>query len=234
MKGLFLFSLFCLSMGFVACDGNDDFVFPEPIYHKPITLDTIPAWHAVYDTIKPFDYFPAFPGSYWVYNNGDTLRVEDNYKLCIYNDAYYLYPPNFDTVYLPKFLPNSIYGDVFIKGYLITNHGGYKDPPFRFILSETVGASFYVASLVSSKVEGMTIKKDTSIIVNGITYNNVIITIQYDTHFSMYYPPMECAGVKEYYAKGIGLIRREVRSFPFDSIFSVDCELVDYNISTER
>lgn len=234
MKGLFLFSLFCLSMGFFACNSDDDFVSPEPISHELIPQDSIPAWNPVYDTIKPLDYFPAFPGSYWIYNNGDTLRVEDNYKLCIYNHAYYLYPPDFDTLYLPKFLPNSIYGDVFIMGYSITNHGSYKDPPFRGILSETEGGCFYVASLVDSKVEGMTIKKDTSIMINNITYNNVIITIQYNTRFISPCSPEVYAGVKEYYAKGIGLIRREVRNFPFDTIYRVDCELLDYNISLER
>ncbi len=88
-------------MGFIACEG-DDFVFPEPFStHRPVPD---------YDTILPKEYFPVFPGSYWVYNNTDTLRVMEDYQLCIYNVAHFTEPARYDTVVLPKFYPNSILG----------------------------------------------------------------------------------------------------------------------------
>lgn len=224
MKRILIFLLLYLSIGFIACDGEDDFIFPEPISSPH------PIVH-VYDTIKPKEYFPAFPGSYWVYNNGDTLRVEENYKLCVYfQGGHYVPYPHNDTIVLPKFYPNSIYGAVFIRGYSITNLGGTSsEMPFSEILTETEGGTFYITpSYAGNQNLGETIKKDTTIIVNNVTYNDVIVTYQYNRIFMC--SPEICGYRKEYYAKGVGLIKLEERDFPVDTNLRVVLELTDYNI----
>ena len=35
----------------------------------------------VYDTIRPSEYFPAYPGSWWIYNNEEIIRWKMNFLL---------------------------------------------------------------------------------------------------------------------------------------------------------
>ncbi len=224
MKRLLLFLMLCLSIGFIACDGEDDFVFPEPFSTPRPVPD--------YDTILPKEYFPVFPGSYWVYNNSDTLRVMEDYQLYIYDRLVNYYPREYvkDTVALPKFYPNSIYGEVFIWRYEISKlWGSYREPAWRGILSETLGQQFYQSASESGNQNiGLTIAVDTSITVNGVTYNDVIVTILYNRIFML--PPEMCFYRKEYFARGVGLIKREETDYPISIEISSVLELTDYNI----
>ena len=134
MNKVILVEIITIMIVLISCEKGKD---PDP--------DS--AFLEIYDTLKPLDYFPAFPGSYWIYNPADTLRVNENHEKCIYNAAGYT-GYDFDTIVLPKFAQNSIFGEVFIKGYPISNNnsGNYRDLPFREILSETEGAYFYISS----------------------------------------------------------------------------------------
>ncbi|MBP1644647.1 MAG: hypothetical protein H6Q16_222 [Bacteroidetes bacterium] len=219
--------MLCLSIGFIACDGEDDFVFPEP-FSTPRPSPAVPD----YDTILPKEYFPAFPGSYWVYNNTDTLRVMEDYQLYIYRRYLDYYGVEYvdDTIVLPKFYPNSIYGDVLILRYEISNfRGSHNEPAWKGILSETLGGVFYQsASEFGNQNIGMTVAVDTTIIVNGVTYNDVIVTVLYNRAFML--PPELCFYYRDYYAKGVGLIKREETDYPPSSEVRVLFELTDYNI----
>ena len=37
-----------------------------------------------YDTIRPLSYLPVYPGSYWIYDDGDSVFTESEYKLYSY------------------------------------------------------------------------------------------------------------------------------------------------------
>jgi len=37
-----------------------------------------------FDTKFPREYLPAYPGSWWVYQTGDTLRTKEDYQLFTY------------------------------------------------------------------------------------------------------------------------------------------------------
>lgn len=217
--------MLCLSVGFIACESEDDFVFPEP-FSTPRPVPAVPD----YDTILPKEYFPAFPSSSWIYNNSDTLRVMEDYQLCIYNVAHFTEPARYDTVVLPKFYPNSIFGAVFIWGYSVSkSSGSYREPAWRGILSESLGQQFYQSASESGNQNiGLTIAVDTSITVNGVTYNDVIVTILYNRIFML--PPEMCFYRKEYFARGVGLIKREETDYPISIEISSVLELTDYNI----
>jgi hypothetical protein len=34
-----------------------------------------------YDTIFPSEFFPAYPGSWWEYDNGETIKIDSGYHL---------------------------------------------------------------------------------------------------------------------------------------------------------
>jgi len=44
-------------------------------------------------------------------------------------------------------------------------------------------------------------------------------------------PESKCAYKREYFAKDVGLIMRESRSYPTDTIYEVDFELIDHHIN---
>ena len=60
----------------------------------------------------------------------------------------------------------------------------------------------------------------------------MIITIQFDYACvsGSGGSPEDCATLREYYAKDIGLIKRETRNYPIDTDFVKDIELIKYKI----
>jgi len=190
----------------------------------------------VYEKIEPLEYFPAFPGSYWVYDNNETLQVE-KYERYTYNTEAYDGEPKYETLILPKLVLNGIFNApdaiAYIKRYSISksSYHIYRDFAFIDLLAETEGSTFYITSTWGgNRNEGKTIKKDTSIIVQNKRYDNVLITVQYNTGcWNPNYSIEECSTIKEYYAKNVGLIKRERRHIA-DSVWTKDIELVEYNI----
>ncbi len=192
----------------------------------------------IYDTIKPLEYFPAFPGSYWVYNDHDTLKVADQYEMYIFNSASYALEADYDTLILPKLLSNNIFNSAdsftYVNEYKITksHNSNYKDPIFKGLLSLTEGAEFTIgAAVFNHQIIGKTIKVDTAINIGTTRYENVIVTIQFDKAALLGGTPEHCASVREYYAKGIGLIKREKRNYPIETEFVKSVELVEYKIN---
>ncbi len=190
------------------------------------------------DTIMPLDYFPAFPSSYWVYDNNDTLKVADEYEIYIFNSAGYAAVPDLVTLNLPKLILNGIFNQpdpyAYVNGYSISKStmSHYRDPAFKGILSLTEGSEFIIGGAFQEhKITGKTVKVDTTIKIGTSKYNNVIMTIQYD--FACISgtggTPEDCATIKEYYAKNVGLIKREKKN-PLDTNFIKEIELVSYKI----
>ncbi len=190
-----------------------------------------------FDTIKPLSYFPAFPNSYWVYDNNETLKVASQYEKHIYNTAGYTAVPEYDTLFLPKLILNNIYnkGDstAFVKAYSISKESksSYRDPTFKTILSLTKGEFIIGGAFQGHEIIGKTISTDTTIYIGNKKYENVIAVIIFDYACQTAgYSPEECATVREFYAENVGLIKRETRNFPLDTNFIKKIELVEYHI----
>lgn len=192
-----------------------------------------------YEVIKPLGYFPAFPGSYWIYDSNDTLKVADQYEMYIFNSAGYTAQPDNDTLVLPKLILNGIFNPTetfaYVNGYSISKSNGsnYRDPAFKALLSLTEGSEFTIGGAIQGhKITGKTIKVDTTIYIGTTEYKNVIMTIKFDNACvsGTGGSPEDCATLREYYAKDVGLIKRETRNYPMDTDFVKDIELVKYEI----
>mgnify|MGYP007056077317 FL=1 len=188
-----------------------------------------------YDTIFPLSYFPAYPGSYWIYSNGDTLKIEDEYELFYYNNASWTDIPDIDTLYLPKFKTNSIYPNgnalsepyTYVYKYTISTLS-YR-LPFRTILSEQAGYQFNVSEYFSGNAGyGCTVNLDTTIEINNKKYENVLVVINYAWHETIGYLPWS---TREYYANNIGLIKRESRYIDDLDNIILNFELRDYKVN---
>ena len=183
--------------------------------------------------IEPLEYFPAYPGSYWVYSNNDTLKVADEYK----SYTYQVYENGLTnkTGLFPQLILNGIYNKgasiAYVNEYSISAREYWHDAPFPFIsiLSPTKGKIFFSYNMDSHSLIGQTVIIDTSITINNVLYDDVIVTLYYDGHFIG--TREEIADKKEYYAKDIGLIKRETRDFPNDTLFTTDFYLISYHVN---
>ncbi len=224
MRRTIIFGVIIVLIGLISCEKDKEI--------KPIES-------VAYDTIIPLDYFPAYPGSYWIYDNNDTLKVADQYEKYIFNSAEYDEVPDYDTLILPKLILNGVFNPTdtfaYVNGYSISKEriSDYRDPAFKYILSETEDSTFAIGGRFQiHQIIGKTIKTDTSIIIGSATYDNVLITIELDLacHEQGGYPIDSCAYKREYYAKGIGLIKRESGGYIPDENWTTDFELKEYNI----
>ncbi|RYM33843.1 hypothetical protein ERX46_07720 [Brumimicrobium glaciale] len=197
----------------------------------------------VIETIEPLPYFPAFPGSYWIYDSGDTMKV-DSYVEYEYNTADYNSKPNYKTYKFPRLILSGIYNDyvlgddifTYVNEYSIlkSSASGNLNPPFKELLSLTEGSEFTIgAAYKNSKETGKTIKVDTTITIGTTQYNDVIVTIQFNEEciYETGGTPESCATIREYYAKNVGLIKRERKDFGSNTVFVDDINLVEYYIA---
>lgn len=223
MKRIWFFGTLAILTGLISCQKNNK---------------NTPGNTAIYDTVKPADYFPAFPGSFWVYDNDDTLKVADQYEKYIFNAAGYTAEPDYDTLILPKLILNGIYNFndsiARVKEYSISKaSGNYRDPAFKEMLSTTEGGELIMGGAFQDhQIRGRVVKTDTTIEINGIRYDQVIITMHFDNFWSGYgISETDYAFEREYFAKNIGLIKREVKNYPMDTVFQKDIELIEYKIN---
>lgn len=194
MKSTFFLGVLSLSMVVFSCKKND--TSPSP---------------ASYQIMEPQSYLPAYPGSYWIYSNGDTLKVADEYQKYTFNSSDSEDGSYTGTVFLPQFLPNNIfYQDYssYINGYAVSSQ--MSGAPFFNLLSETEGATYSLEQHYGGQLIGHTLKTDTAITVNGRAYSPVLVVVHYAKELCNDSPAV-CAFVKEYYAKDVGLIKREYK-----------------------
>lgn len=175
-----------------------------------------------YKTIEPLSYFPAYPGSYWVYNNGDTMKVSDFYE----PSGSVEYAQNGIKTFLlfPKLLANQTFStsNIYINEYQF--EGSFKWP----FLSITDGDVFAVSNYSQGHQRfRKTIKKDTSIVIGNTTYSKVIVVAEFE---SLCGYGEECYELKYYFAEDVGLIKREYRNWQ-DSLFYSEFELETFFIN---
>lgn len=219
MRNIIIFTAFIAISALFSCEKNDK---------APV----------VATTVQPLPYFPAFPGSYWIYDNGDTMKV-DGYFDYTFNSASYTAEPVYKTFKLPKLVLNGIFNDndtyAYVNEYSISkaNESNYKDPAFKELLSLTENTEFTIGGASQGhRITGKTVKTDTTITVANVQYNDVIVTIQYDEACITYGngTPESCADIREYYSKNVGLIKREKRDNISD-VFVDDINLVEYYVA---
>ncbi len=190
---------------------------------------------ATLDTIPPYEYLPVYPGSYWVYSNGDTIRTNPEYiksavffkhsPPLVYDQGHgNNYFPN-DSVYLP------IWDGIPVLGYSSVNYI-IEYIPLIPILTNDVGSTVFLSTDNRSSCSAfMTESLDTTLTIGNNTFFEVIQT----SIWSMYhgscwdYPDKRhmLSHSKRFYAKGVGLIREEIYK-PNDPL--IVKEIVDWYI----
>lgn len=183
---------------------------PDPVKTKKTIKDL--------GTVIPSDYFPAYPGSYWVYDiadldgsNGhkwykkDTARVMDEYQTFTYFERVENLPPNIDsceaiwTAKLPYI--KGFHSEYYLKGYHMVFPLESNCSFSKLLLSEKTDIIYNSYSNRFQSISHRTITTDTTITFpNGKTYTNVLIVATTDDgNYRQGY----------FYAKNIGLIARE-------------------------
>ena len=193
-KSIKFIVIFTLIISFLSCEKENEFV-------------------TVIKTVTPLNYFPAFPGSYWRYTNGAEMHVT-TYKEFIYNSSTYG-EDDYDTLILPEIVMHGFNWNAddtirYVNEYSISrsisniktkwSHGAFM----KFLI-EIEGSEFSRSEYFSGhQAMGYNLNSDTTIVVNGVEYSQVIVIGLYE---------LACPGGKEwcsdvryYYAKDIGLI----------------------------
>lgn len=153
------------------------------------------------ETIYPESYFPAYPGSFWEYedSNGDTTRVETSptYVLSYSQNGPNYYAPHYDGMVVRKYL-------------ISTSATDYHSSKWKRILpDELYVGNVFLQKYVhpSTDYSGTILAIDTSISINGIQYDSVIVVKESNgPNGNGTYHPL----ANMYYAKHIGVIRTEV------------------------
>jgi len=163
------------------------------------------------DTIFPGSYLPAYPGSWWVMHEEsggaeiDTIRTMDTWQI-VDNYNYYAYVPVYDHMALYEY-------------YSVPWNGSSTSwSTFPFLIdSVSVGYTWTRSYLVYSEPMAVTlvdsmqiIKMNDTLLSNGTVYTDVIGVkfIQYVNGYILHE-----LNVK-YYAKNIGLVRKEIIYHP--------------------
>lgn len=175
------------------------------------------------EIIYPKDYLPAYPTSYWVYSNGEIVKVEPGYHLHSYHDSINNNHVS-EEVYVPK-----INGE-FLYEYSITQNS--IQFPLKELLRENINSQWTVNLWNDMPVYRKVISLNDTIVlkdsITGIdtTLTSIVSVIEYTTDLGE-----ENYFVKEYYAKQIGLVRKEYNNYQ-DTLGSfIAYDLVDYFIN---
>ena len=175
-----------------------------------------------YDTIKPLPYFPAFPGSHWIYVSYDmngpgtsqvtystgTIYKKDAYSVTINGTQPIIYKS--DTAYVPFF------GNYGVWGSKLNSAALNGDPAQAVsistlveVVSDSLAVGYTWMASYSGSMNQQSTKiavKDTSIVISGVTYYPTIV-VQY---FQLYHTsgnPITLASTS-YYTKNIGLVKQ--------------------------
>jgi len=184
--------------------------------------------------IEPSPYYPAYPGSYWLYysnysNDTVIVQIEPNYKLHSYKSHYNNNMPT-DSVLVPFINSTPIYGySIPEQPYNYNSaslYSGYILKPFL----DTVLGVFYRETTHyhgANNVKEVTQILDT-MTVRGNIYQNVIevTTSSYDNNQALLYR------TKTYYVKNIGRIKSIITNTVYNPIYlNTGVELISYNIN---
>ncbi|MBK7467339.1 MAG: hypothetical protein IPJ43_11235 [Saprospiraceae bacterium] len=195
------------------------------IDNKPTNVP-IDSNHTVkYDTAMIGGYFPVYPNSYWIYLdlNGDTIVHK--------TDSAYTLWPKFNPINNPydtvKYFISK-YDTMPVKKYsLYVGSKSYHESGWRKILPDSLYKNNLFDQqyiLPNSYYSGLIQTIDTSLEINKIQYDSVIIVLEY------YGPSIgKFPYGKTYYAKNIGIIKSESWDLSGNTKISEKC-LIKYKI----
>ena len=178
-----------------------------------------------YDTVKIGEYFPVYPNSYWIYKNqnGDTVIHRTSLQYHLFSNYHPVNSP-YDTIKYYATLYDSMkvdYYSIYIGSHSYHESGWKRILPDSIELNMLFQENYIWANTYNSgKIETI----DTSITIQTKLYNSVIIVQEY-TDPSL--GALNCG--RTFYAKDIGIIKKELRDINTDSITFE--ELLDYNIN---
>ncbi|HBX83058.1 MAG: hypothetical protein A2W97_14605 [Bacteroidetes bacterium GWE2_40_63] len=165
--------------------------------------------------VYPKEYFPAYPGSWWFYSNGERTSVLPDYVAHSYQSSIN------SNEYTDEKLVPCINGQ-YLYEYKITQHSTRF--PVKQLLSESTGVPWVVDTVNGEAIKRQTIGKLDSIFVfipsvsadaDSAKYYNVLVVVEFTD--SMTYAKWN---LKEYYAKDVGLICTEVNN-PYDTLGAI-------------
>ncbi len=181
----------------------------------------------VYDTVPMGEYFPAYPNSYWIYLNldGDTVihKTDTIYSL---HSNYHPYQNPYDTT---KYYACKYDGRTVKKYELSVRSNHYvHETSWETILPDNLYEGNLFLKHYSwpyTYSSGRILKIDTTVMLNSTSYDSVIIVLEYLG------PGIGCVPHgKTYYAKNIGIIKKETCTGEgFDKITSQEI-LLNYHI----
>jgi len=169
--------------------------------------------------VYPKEYLPAYPGSWWLYSNGEQVTVQPEYVAHSYQ-ASVNSPKYTDEKMVPCINGNYLYE------YSITQYS--TTYPLKTLLQEKPGAAWKVSEVNGEIIYRQTIAKLDSIriytpsfgIQTDSLYKDVLVVVEYSDTLTA-----KKWNLKEYYAKNVGLIRVDVND-PFYSKDSVTQKVI--------
>jgi len=177
--------------------------------------------------VYPKEYLPAYPGSWWVYSNGERVTVQPEYVA-------HSYQPSINSNdYTSEKLVPCIDGN-YLYEYSITQYSTLY--PIKKLLEESVSQKPWIVNEVNGEIiYRQTIKKLDSMYIYKPSFGTPVV----DTLFKSVLVVVEFSdtltaakwNTKEYYAKNVGLICTEINN-PFDTLNPVIQKvIIDYYIN---
>lgn len=115
------------------------------------------------DTIYPKDYFPVYPGSWWLYSNGELKTTSSGYVLHVY-EADIASPYETEETFVPY------WDGHFVYGYSITQNS--TEFPLKQMLHESKNEVWVVGRFEGVDILRKTTSKDISVDIVQYPYND--------------------------------------------------------------
>lgn len=185
----------------------------------------------VEDTIFPKEYFPAKPGSYWVFDNGDSITSESWEKVTIYKplgDSYCGFIER-RTAVVPKINKyfDFVWGDQGVINITEDSLGNRIYPYFQDQVG-AIGIEKYYWDAIDEYVKFQVgvIDKFDSVKINSITYYDVI-KVSSGIYKTGKYGDYCTHPIFYLFAKNIGII--QINRLPYQE--DIYYNLVDYYLA---
>lgn len=194
---------------------------------------------STHDTIFPHPYYPAYPGSWWEYNNSKTVTVEPYWQQFVYLTHIENQGCTFttvDTIYLPLIGDDYLnynklttsYQDHYMSERIIFNDKesswkSFQNPESEF--TELTGKSLSSSGMAFDKYYRTVTSQLDTMTLSGTPFHDIMVVeeeMHYDLNKIGYI-------ITYYYAKDVGIIKEVLETGIPE--FDYDLELTDYFIN---